>query len=122
MTQSLQASNVNGLNQNERIYTADTIFENVHVLAIDQTYSSTSAQGGATVIGSTATFEMSQQDSELLQEAVSKGDLSLTLRGINRSGARAVSTAKTEKKQIETQSSLTVYRGGQPKQVAIRGQ
>ena len=122
LTQSLQASNVNGLNQNERIYTADTIFENVHVLAIDQTYSSTSAQGGATVIGSTATFEMSQQDSELLQEAVSKGDLSLTLRGINRSGARAVSTAKTEKKQIETQSSLTVYRGGQPKQVAIRGQ
>ena len=94
----------------------------MHVLAIDQTYSSTSAQGGATVIGSTATFEMSQQDSELLQEAVSKGDLSLTLRGINRSGARAVSTAKTEKKQIETQSSLTVYRGGQPKQVAIRGQ
>ena len=122
LTQSLQASNVNGLNQNERIYTSDTIFENVHVLAIDQTYSSTSAQGGATVIGSTATFEMSQQDSELLQEAVSKGDLSLTLRGIVRSGARAVSTAKTEKKQIETQSSLTVYRGGQPKQVAIRGQ
>ena len=59
LTQSLQASNVNALNQNERIYTADTIFENVHVLAIDQTYSSTSAQGGATVIGSTATFEMS---------------------------------------------------------------
>ena len=52
----------------------------------------------------------------------SKGDLSLTLRGIIRSGARAISAAKTEKKQVETESTLTVYRGGQPQQVAIRGQ
>jgi len=124
LTQTVQPNRTSsGINQNnQRIFIADTIFENVHVLAIDQTYS-TSAEGGAAVIGSTATFEMSQQDAELLQQSVSKGDLSLTLRGIVRSNARAISTAKIiEKKQVETESTLTVYRGGQPQQVAIRGQ
>jgi len=122
LTQTVQPNRNSNSNQsNQRIFIADTIFENVHVLAIDQTYS-TSAEGGAYVIGSTATFEMSQKDAELLQQSVSKGDLSLTLRGIIRSGARAASAAKTEKKQVETESTLTVYRGGQPQQVAIRGQ
>ena len=120
LTQTVQSNNSGGSSQ--RQFIADTIFENVHVLAIDQTYS-TGAEGGAAVIGSTATFEMSQEDAELLQQSVSKGDLSLTLRGIVRSGARAISTAKTVKeKPAETESSLTVYRGGQPQQVAIRGQ
>ena len=122
LTQTVQPSRVGGGAQtSQRLFVADTIFENVHVLAIDQTYS-TGVEGGASVIGSTATFEMSQEDAELLQQSVSKGDLSLTLRGIVRSGVRAASAAKTEKKQVETESTLTVYRGGQPQQVAIRGQ
>lgn len=122
LTQTVQPSrSASSTQSSQRVFIADTIFENVHVLAIDQTYS-TSAEGGAAVIGSTATFEMSQEDAELLQQSVSKGDLSLTLRGIIRSGARAISAAKTEKKQVETESTLTVYRGGQPQQVAIRGQ
>ena len=105
LTQTVQSNNSGGSSQ--RQFIADTIFENVHVLAIDQTYS-TGAEGGAAVIGSTATFEMSQEDAELLQQSVSKGDLSLTLRGIVRSGARAISTAKTVKeKPAETESSLT---------------
>jgi len=41
---------------------------------IQQTFS-TSAESGAARIGSTATFEMSQADSELLQEAVAVGSL-----------------------------------------------
>ena len=122
LTQTVQSNRIGGGGQtNQRLFVADTIFENVHVLAIDQTYS-TGVEGGASVIGSTATFEMSQGDAELLQQSVSKGDLSLTLRGIVRSGVRAASAAKTEKKQVETESTLTVYRGGQPQQVAIRGQ
>lgn len=122
LTQTV-SSQSNGSSQgSQRQFQADTIFENVHVLAIDQTYS-TGAEGGAAVIGSTATFEMSQEDAELLQQSVSKGDLSLTLRGIIRSGAQAVSTAKTVKdKPVERESSMTVYRGGQPQQVAIKGQ
>jgi len=122
LTQTVQPNRIGaGTQNNQRLFVADTIFENVHVLAIDQTYS-TGVEGGASVIGSTATFEMSQQDAELLQQSVSKGDLSLTLRGIVRSGVQAASAAKTEKKQVETESTLTVYRGGQPQQVAIRGQ
>jgi len=122
LTQTVQPNRIPGSGQaGQRVFISDTIFENVHVLAIDQHYS-TSAEGGATVIGSTATFEMSQTDAEVLQQSVSKGDLSLTLRGIVRSNAPARSVAKTEKKQIETESTLTVYRGGQSQQVAIRGQ
>lgn len=121
LTQAVQSQNPLASQSNQRIFSADTIFENVHVLAIDQTYS-TGIEGGATVIGSTATFEMSQEDAELLQQSVSKGDLSLTLRGIIRSNAPARSAAKNEKEEVETASALTVYRGGQPQQVAIRGQ
>jgi len=122
LTQTVQRNRV-GANQggNQRVYISDTVFENVHVLAIDQTFS-TSPESGATKIGSTATFEMSQEDSELLQEAVAKGDLSLTLRGIRNSRAKAPTTATIDKeKEEDTQSILTVYRGGQPQQVAIRG-
>lgn len=120
LTQAVQPKS-SASSSSQRVFTADTIFENVHVLAIDQTYS-TGIEGGATVIGSTATFEMSQDDAEMLQQSVSKGDLSLTLRGIIRSNAQARSAAKNEKEEVETESSLTVYRGGQPQQVAIRGQ
>ena len=122
LTQTVQSTSTPGsTTQNQRVFISDTIFENVHVLAIDQTYS-TGVEGGATVIGSTATFEMSQDDAELLQQSVSKGDLSLTLRGIVRSHATARSAAKEQKETVQTGSSMTVYRGGQASQVAIRGQ
>ncbi len=64
---------------------------------------------------------MSQGDAELLQQAVAKGDLTLTLRGIRNSRAVAPTTATFDKEETDTQSMLTVYRGGQPQQVAIRG-
>ena len=123
LTRSIQQNRIGaaGTQTNERLFVSDTIFENVHVLAIDQTFS-TSAEGGATVIGSTATFEMSQGDAELLQQSVAKGDLSLTLRGISNSRASGRSTAKIVKKREDEQSTLVVYRGGQPQQVAVRGQ
>ena len=120
LTQTVQRNRAGNNQGNQRIYVSDTVFENVHVLAIDQTFS-TSAESGATKIGSTATFEMSQTDAELLQQAVAKGDLTLTLRGIRNSRAAAPTTATFDKEEEDTQSTLTVYRGGQPQQVAIRG-
>lgn len=105
-----------------QIFSANTIFENVRVLAIDQTFS-TNSESGASVIGSTATFEMSQQDAEVLQEAVAQGDITLTLRPMGPIGdARGKSHARIKKKTSGEVSSLTVYRGGQPTQVAIKGQ
>ncbi len=123
LTRSIQQSRLgsSGTQTNERICISDTIFENVLVLAIDQTFSS-SADAGATVIGSTATFEMSPQDAELLQQSLAKGDLSLTLRGIVNSRASVRSTATRIKDTEDESSTLVVYRGGQPQQVAIRGQ
>jgi pilus assembly protein CpaB len=103
-------------------YLATTIFENVHVLAIDQTFGQT-PDGQATVVGSTALLELSQSDSELLVEAQSKGDLSMTLRGLeNRRPSFIPSAASTERKKSGAVTSMTIYRDGKSQQVAIRGQ
>lgn len=124
LTESIQQRNTNagGGSQTQRVFVAKTIFSDVHVLAIDQTYATAPEDGMATVIGSTATFEMSQGDAEILQEAVAKGDLSLTLRGIRNSRAQARSAATTKKSELGQQSMITVYRDGETQQVAIRGQ
>jgi len=103
-------------------FVANTIFENVPVLAIGQT-SSQNPDGTAFVIGSTALLEMSQADAEVLTEAQSRGDISLILRGLNRRNAGFVaSTATSERKKNSTGlSSLTIYRNGQKQQVSIQG-
>ena len=117
---TMAAPRTTGVPAGGNLFTAKTIFENVRVLAIDQTFS-TSSEAGATVIGSTATFEMSQSDSELLQQSVAQGDLTLTLRPIGVTITRpGKSHAKVERNSGEI-SSLTVYRGGQPQQVAVTG-
>lgn len=105
----------------QQLFTANTIFENVRVLAIDQTFS-TSSDSGATVIGSTATFEMSQTDSEVLQQSAAQGDLTLTLRPISSSGAHTGTSHATVKRDKGNVSSVSVYRNGQSQTVAIRGQ
>jgi len=105
-------------------YAAATVFEDVKVLAIDQTFD-VGPDGGAAVIGQTATFEMSQEDSEILQVATATGALALTLRPITSSGnTKGKSHAKKQLQQAaeQTETTLTVYRSGQPTQVAIQGQ
>jgi len=104
------------------VHIANILFENVQVLAIDQTYA-TDPEGEAYVIGSTATFELSPDDAVLLQEAQSSGEISLTLRGINGSRSQARSAAKTSiYEQEAVPSDLVIYRSGNPQRVAIRGQ
>lgn len=105
----------------QRRSVSSTIFENVKVLAIDQRYA-TADELGAAVIGSTATFEMTQEDSEMLQETESRGALTLTLRGITDATAGyARSSAKIERNQTQEISTLSIYRGGQPQIVALKG-
>ena len=102
------------------LYVAQTLFENVKVLAIDQTFT-TSAQSGAAIPGSTATFELSQSDAELLQEAEGYGDLYLTLRGVNGSGYKGRSAAVVAREEAEpAPSTLTIYRNGEPTPVALQ--
>jgi len=102
-------------------YKAETLFENVKVLAIDQTFVTT-AESGAAIPGSTATFELSQSDAELLQEAEGYGDLYLTLRGVTGSGYKGRSAAKTVNEETHTpaQSEITLYRNGEPTLVALK--
>lgn len=114
--------NIQAFQSRTQIFTSSTIFENVRVLAIDQTFS-TNSESGASVIGSTATFEMSQEDAEVLQESVAQGDITLTLRPMGPIGsAQGKSHARLKKKKGGEVGSLTVYRQGQATQVAIKGQ
>ena len=62
------------------VFTSHTIFENVRVLAIDQTYREVDEE--EVVVGSTATLELNGPDSELLARADASGDISLALRSV----------------------------------------
>lgn len=125
MRESLQVAN-NQQNENsggirrDRVFIARTVFEDVKVLAIDQTFSA-GAETGAAIPGSTATFELSPQDTELLQEIEGMGDLYLTLRGVrgSRVKARSHSTTAREDKS-PAPSSLTIYRNGEAQSVALQ--
>lgn len=106
--------------QRSSLYVAQTLFENVKVLAIDQIFT-TSAESDAAIPGSTATFELSQSDAELLQEAEGYGDLYLTLRGVTGSGYKGRSSAVVARDDGPVEpSSLTIYRNGEPTPVALQ--
>lgn len=101
-------------------YMASTIFENVTVLAIDQSFSN-SPDGGAAIPGSTATLELSQRDAELVTIAQVRGDLSLILRGFSGSAARAPTRSSTPPDTEKVIPPLTIYRSGAAQSVAVRG-
>lgn len=62
-----------------------TIIENVRVLAIDQTVSDPKAGAAASsVIGKTATLELSPEEAEILTSAAMDGIISLSLRSLER--------------------------------------
>ncbi|RKQ72070.1 pilus assembly protein CpaB [Litorimonas taeanensis] len=122
LQRNTQSSNQSSGIVRDEVHISNILFENVQVLAIDQTYA-TDPEGEPYVIGSSATFELSPADTVLLQEAQSSGELSLTLRGINSSRSIVASKAKKSVyKQEVTPPDLVVYRSGQPQRVAIRGQ
>jgi len=103
-------------------FSAQTIFENVEVLAIDQTYTA-GVDGNVTVIGSIALFQLSQEDSEILTAADSVGELSLTLRGLSSSrSASAPSKAKITQQKESRVSSLKIYRSGATEEVTLQDQ
>jgi pilus assembly protein CpaB len=60
-------------------FRTSTILKNVRVLAVDQTYDSKDSK---TVVGRTATLELSPQQVELIEHAHASGTLSLALRAL----------------------------------------
>ncbi|MEP6343874.1 MAG: Flp pilus assembly protein CpaB [Maricaulaceae bacterium] len=99
---------------------SETIFENVRVMAIDQNYQ-VGASGQPTVLGSTATFELSQDDAEYLQEAVTQGDITLTLRSLHNAGGQVIRRSEGIKRESGTTATIAVYRAGQAQQVGLGG-
>ena len=106
--------------ERDNIYIAKTLFENVKVLAIDQTFTS-GPENGAAIPGSTATFELSQPDAELLQESTGYGDIFLTLRGVNGASYKARSAARITRTEEEAApTTISVFRAGEATPVAIQ--
>jgi len=110
-----------GESRRQNYSVSETIFENVRVMAIDQEYQ-VGAQGQPSVLGSTATFELAQEDAEYLQEAVSQGDITLTLRSLHNSSGTVIRRAEGTKRDNAASSTIAVYRAGQAQQVGLRGQ
>lgn len=117
-TEAEQLPGVTAISFTDR-YLTETVFEDVRVLAIDQMYD-IGPDGGASVIGNSATFEMNQEDAEMLMTVVAAGDLALILRPLTAAGTVSGTSRSKVRKQKQS-TGMTVYRGGQSEQVAIRG-
>jgi len=76
-----------------------TILSNVRVLAVDQTFHQ--EKDAKTVIGKTATLEVTPQDAELLYNAQTGGTLSLSLRPLG-DNQLVASAAPTKRKSVSS--------------------
>lgn len=123
----LDARNSN-TGRDENVTFADTIFENVLVLAIDQAIGQ-GEDAPTSIRGSMVAVELSQEDAELLTVAQVTGDLSLTLRPMeassrasipSKANSGALSNDGVSEEQEQT-ASLTLFRGGETDTVALRG-
>jgi len=111
-----------GQSRGKDVFESSTVFSNVRVLAIDQTFD-IEEDGGASIEGSTATLELSPGDAELLQVAIATGDLSMVLRPIGSSvGTGFAASRSTMSKKRATRDTVAVYRKGEQSSVAILGE
>jgi pilus assembly protein CpaB len=76
-------------------FVSDTILRNIRVLAVDQTIEDKS--GVKTVLGKTATLEVTEQQAETLNLSHQMGTISLTLRSIRDSQTSAEGVGDTSK-------------------------
>ncbi len=88
---------------------AMTILKNVKVLAIDQSSSPTGR--GEASLGSTATLQLSDDQTVVLERARAQGDLTLVLRSYADTSGPAISTAPTKAENLAPQV-VHVFRNG----------
>lgn len=90
---------------------ARTVLSNVRVLAVDQTF--TQEKDAKSVIGKTATVEVTPEQAELLSSAQSAGQLSLALRPLGDGGEVAdISDARRKKSRSGADGPVAVIRYG----------
>ncbi|HEX3430263.1 MAG TPA: Flp pilus assembly protein CpaB [Rhizomicrobium sp.] len=83
-------------------YRTSTILSDVRVLAVDQTFESKDSK---TVVGRTATVELSPDQVETIERAKAGGSLSLALRALGDSGAEADAKSATKAKPAQSTSN-----------------
>ncbi len=104
-----------GVTEGDRAkFTSATVMQNIKVLAIDQ--STRAGDDEQTVIGATATLEVSPRDAEAMALAKSEGELSLILRSYADTGGPSGRVAAGPRQS----SAVRVYRGGAPEVVVVQ--
>lgn len=106
-------------------FVTETILNNVRVLAIDQTIEKTGKKdggaGGDTVIGQTATLELTPEQAKIITVAQQMSDrLNLALRSVADSSPNAPGTGKDAVNLLggsDGQGSITIVKNGIAKQV-----
>lgn len=94
-------------------FASSAVMQNVKVLAIDQ--STRAADNEQAVVGATATLEIRPQDAELLAQAKSEGELSLSLRSYADTAGPSGSVGR--RLAASAPQAVRVYRGGAPEVV-----
>lgn len=101
--------------QQER-FTSETILTAVRVMAIDQTIQE--RDGEKVVVGSTATLELSPNESETIALSRQMGEISLALRSLADSKERKTAN---DQENDNRRSSVTIVRFGVPAQAPMIG-
>jgi pilus assembly protein CpaB len=113
--------NQTGASSNGDQYITETVLNNVRVLAIDQTIEKTGGDSGDTVIGQTATLELTPEQAQIITVAQQMSDrLALALRSITDSTHTAADSAADAVHLIggtKANGAVTVVKGGVTQQV-----
>ncbi len=99
-------------------FVSQTIFKNVRVLAIDQTFREVDDE--QVVVGSTATLELNGADSEMLARADASGDISLALRSVADMSLTVDGASRSTGFESGDSSQIQVYRYGKKSQVGMQ--
>jgi pilus assembly protein CpaB len=100
-----------------KVTIAETILQNVRVLALDQ---STAAEKDAkSIVAATATIEVSPADAEALTKAKATGPVTLALRAYTDLGGPSGVVGRVERKAQED-TVIRVNRGGQTTNISVR--
>lgn len=100
-------------------FAVSTVLRDVRVLAIDQT--SQEEGDSKSIVGKTATLELSSQQAEILSLAEAMGDLSLSLRSLTQSD-KPTDEDESSKFGEDTNNQVTIMRFAIPGQVAPKTQ
>lgn len=119
LTMEQEASAATGIISDRRV--AQTILQNVRVLAIDQTYAITE-EGGSSRIGSTATLELTPREVELVTLARRLGSLSLSLRPLTEDAVRSAREPRFDLMSGDAGArGITIIRNSKPAAAGVGG-